>query len=98
MIELRLESGRTLRMSYGHPAADGRAFGEFGAGDFIDGVRVLEKRAVSYEQPFTYDILPASDSGTYFAAGVLVGSTLAEHSSSSLLSLPASAPVSSSPR
>jgi hypothetical protein len=25
---------------------------------------------------FTYDILPASDSGTYFAGGVLIGSTL----------------------
>ena len=27
-------------------------------------------------QPFTYDILPDSDSGTYFAGGTLIGSTL----------------------
>jgi hypothetical protein len=31
---------------------------------------------VPYEQPFTYDILPDSDTGTYFARGVWLGSTL----------------------
>jgi hypothetical protein len=31
---------------------------------------------VPYGHPYTYDILPASKSGTYFAAGVLIGSTL----------------------
>ena len=29
-----------------------------------------------YQHAFTYDILPDSDSGTYVAAGALVGSTL----------------------
>jgi hypothetical protein len=31
---------------------------------------------VPYRHHFTYDILPASDSGTYFAAGMRIGSTL----------------------
>jgi hypothetical protein len=30
--------------------------------------------------PITYDILPASESGAYFASGVLIGSTLASFS------------------
>lgn len=30
-----------------------------------------------YRHAFTYDILPASDTGAYFAGGALVGSTLA---------------------
>jgi hypothetical protein len=32
---------------------------------------------VPYPDAFTYDILPDSDSGTYLAAGALIGSTLA---------------------
>jgi hypothetical protein len=32
---------------------------------------------VAYDPTHTHDILPASDSGAYFAGGALVGSTLA---------------------
>ena len=35
-----------------------------------------KNEVVPYAHDFTYDILPASDSGTYFAGGALVGSTL----------------------
>jgi hypothetical protein len=76
MVELRLPHA-TLLLSPGHPTADGRTFGALGAGDRLDGVPVLGARVSAYDQPFTYDILPASDTGTYLAAGVLVGSTLA---------------------
>jgi hypothetical protein len=31
---------------------------------------------IPYEHAFTYDILPASETGTYYAAGALIGSTL----------------------
>ena len=31
---------------------------------------------VTYEQPYTYDILPGTDTGYYFAAGAMIGSTL----------------------
>jgi hypothetical protein len=76
MVELRL-SHATLLLSPGHPTADGRTFGALAAGDRLDGAPVLGARLVRYDQPFTYDILPASDTGTYLASGVLVGSTLA---------------------
>jgi hypothetical protein len=77
MVELRLAHGATLLVSPSHPTADGRSFGALAAGDRLDGVPVVAARLVAYDQPFTYDILPASDSGTYFAGGVLIGSTLA---------------------
>jgi hypothetical protein len=77
MVELRLAHGVSLLVSPSHPTADGRTFGALAAGDRLDGVPVAGARLVGYDQPFTYDILPASDSGTYFAGGVLIGSTLA---------------------
>ena len=76
VVELRLAHGATLRISLRHPTADGRSFADLVPGDFVDGVRVIGARFVDYDQPFTYDILPDSDSGTYFAGGTLIGSTL----------------------
>jgi hypothetical protein len=77
MVQVRLASGRTLTISPLHPTADGRTFRDLARGRLLDGVAVVEARVVAYHQPYTYDILPDSDSGAYFAAGVLVGSTLA---------------------
>ncbi len=76
VVELKLAHGPTLRISPRHPTADGRHFSDLVAGDVVDGVRVSAARLVDYDQPFTYDILPDSDSGTYFAGGTLIGSTL----------------------
>jgi hypothetical protein len=71
-----LASGQALEISAPHPTADGRTFGDLRAGDSLDGVAIRSVETVPYEHPFTYDILPASDTGAYFAGGVLVGSTL----------------------
>jgi hypothetical protein len=76
VVELKLAHGATLRISPRHPTADGRSFADLAPGDLVDGVRVISANLVDYDQPFTYDILPASDSGTYFAGGTLIGSTL----------------------
>jgi hypothetical protein len=76
IVELKLAHGATLRISPRHPTADGRDFGDLAPGDLVDGVRVIGARLVDYDQPFTYDILPDSDSGAYFASGTLIGSTL----------------------
>jgi hypothetical protein len=76
VVELQLAHGPTLRISPRHPTADGRHFADLTPGDLVDGVRVIGARLVDYDQPFTYDILPDSDSGTYFAGGTLIGSTL----------------------
>jgi hypothetical protein len=76
MVRVVFAGGAVLRESPRHPTADGRSFGELGAGDAIDGLRIVEVSRVRYEGSATWDILPDSDTGTYFADGVLVGSTL----------------------
>lgn len=76
VIHVELSTGSVLEISALHPTADGRSFGDLRAGDKLGGVEIERTSIVSYRQPFTYDILPASDSGTYFAGGVLIGSTL----------------------
>ena len=76
VVRVELESGRILEISPGHPTADGRTFGDLRAGDRLDGARVVSAELVPYMHGFTYDILPASDTGTYVAGGALIGSTL----------------------
>lgn len=76
VVHVELANGSILEISALHPTADGRTFGELRNGDSLGGVRVESARTVAYAHPFTYDVLPASDSGTYFAGGVLIGSTL----------------------
>jgi hypothetical protein len=78
IVELELAHGATLKISPRHPTADGRHFADLAPGDLLDGVRVIGARLVDYDQPFTYDILPDSDTGTYFAGGTLIGSTLSD--------------------
>lgn len=78
MMEVRLAHGVTLRITPRHPTADGRNFGDLARGNLLDGAQVVGARLVPYGEPFTYDILPDSDSGTYVAGGVLIGSALAE--------------------
>ncbi len=50
------------------------------AGDRLGELRIKDVDLVTYEHDFTYDILPASDTGYYFAGGALIGSTLASES------------------
>jgi hypothetical protein len=75
-VRIELEGGAVLEISAPHPTADGRHFGDLHRGDLLDGKRILTTAAIPYSYAFTYDILPASDSGTYVAGGVLIGSTL----------------------
>jgi hypothetical protein len=77
VVRVTVEGGRVLEVSPGHPTADGRSFGDLLSGGRIDPEhRVLSAVLEPYRFDATYDILPASSSGTYFAAGVLIGSTL----------------------
>jgi hypothetical protein len=75
---LSLDNGRTLEISAGHPTADGRLFGDVAPGDRLGEARVVGLKYVAYAYPFTHDILPASSTGTYFADGALIGTTLGE--------------------
>ncbi len=76
VIRVKLADGRSLEISAGHPTADGRTFGDLFAGTRLDGAAVEFVEVVPYTHPYTYDILPLSRSGSYFAAGLLIGSTL----------------------
>jgi hypothetical protein len=76
VMQVEFANGRSFAISSGHPTADGRTIGELAPGAVLDHNAIKSARLVEYEHPYTYDILPASDTGTYFAAGVLIGSTL----------------------
>jgi len=79
VMHVELEGGAVLEMSPGHPTAAGRPFGELGVGSLLDEQnKVVSARLVPYAHEATYDILPGSSTGSYFAAGALVGSTLKE--------------------
>jgi hypothetical protein len=78
VVHVELDDGRVLELSPGHPTADGRRFSELAAGTQLDeGHVVVSATLVPYRFARTYDVLPASSTGTYFAAGALIGSTLA---------------------
>ena len=51
---------------------------ELGPGDRLGDAEIVSVEMIPYPEPFTYDILPASDTGAYFAGGALIGSTLRE--------------------
>jgi hypothetical protein len=77
VLRITLTDGAILNISPGHPLANGNPLSSLSAGDNVDEqhrVRALELVPYSYER--TYDILPSSSTGTYFAAGTLLGSTL----------------------
>jgi hypothetical protein len=76
MVRLKLEDGRELLASPGHPVADGRTLGSLREGDIVDGASVLSVELVPYEEGYTYDVLPSGGTGHYWANGILLGSTL----------------------
>lgn len=76
VVRVRLDDGRSIEMSPGHPTAEGRTFGALAPGERLGSATIAGVERVGYAHAFTHDILPDSDSGTYFAAGAWVGSTL----------------------
>ena len=77
VVRVVLADGTVLHMSPGHLTADGRPFGELQAGSALDAQHaVVSAELVPYAYDATHDVLPASSSGTYFAGGALVQSTL----------------------
>jgi hypothetical protein len=77
VLRVEFESGARFEMSALHPTADGKPLSALGVGDELMGQRILRITRIPYQHSHTYDILPDSDTGTYFADGVLMGSTLA---------------------
>lgn len=77
VVRVKLANGAVLEISGTHPTADGRDFNGLRAGDDLGQVAIVSIERVPYPHPLTYDILPSSSSGSYFAGGALIGSTLA---------------------
>ena len=78
VVHVELAGGTVLEISAGHPTADGRTFADLLAGGRLDpNHTILSAEMVAYAHTRTYDILPGSSTGTYFAGGALIGSTLA---------------------
>jgi hypothetical protein len=77
MVHLKLGDGRELWASPGHRTADGRQLGSLAVGDIVDSSAVTAWELVPYAGERTYDLLPAGPTGTYWANGILLSSTLA---------------------
>ena len=77
VLRITLDDGAVLNISPGHPLANGRPLSSLRVGDSLDEQHVVRSsELVPYAYFRTYDILPSSSSGSYFAAGALLGSTL----------------------
>lgn len=77
VMRVKLSNGAVLEISAGHPTADGHTFGDLHPGSLLDEQhKVVSATKIPYEHDATYDLLPASDTGTYFAAGAQIGSSL----------------------
>jgi hypothetical protein len=77
VVHLQLDDGRELWVSAGHPLGDGRIVGQLQPGDVLDGAVVLSAERVAYRGGATHDLLPAGETGFYWANGILMGSTMA---------------------
>jgi hypothetical protein len=77
VIRVVLADGRAVVASPGHPTGDGRLVGELRPGDLLDGSRIVTADLLPYTGD-TWDLLPLSSTGEYWADGVLLGSTLFE--------------------
>ncbi len=76
VVHLVLMDGRVADISPLHPTATGSTVGALRTGDVYDGSVVKSATLIPYSGNRTYDILPAGDTGYYWANGILMGSTL----------------------
>jgi hypothetical protein len=77
VVRLVLADGRMVLVSPGHPTTDGTPVGQLRVGQRFEGTLVASAERIPYRGGYTYDLLPSGATGTYFANGVLLGSTLA---------------------
>ena len=75
-VHLVLDDGRQLWLSPGHPTVDGRRAGQLQTGDPLDGSAIRSAELLPYPSDATYDLLPAGDTGFYWANGILFASSL----------------------
>jgi hypothetical protein len=76
VVRLRLDDGREVAASAPHPLSDGRPIGEVGVGDVVNGATVVSRATLPYRGGRTFDLLPASATGSYWAGDIPLDSTL----------------------
>jgi hypothetical protein len=76
VVHLVLADGRQVYASPGHPLGDGRLLGSIAVGDTVDGASVTGAERVAYGSGTTFDLLPSGPTGTYWADGIPLASTL----------------------
>jgi hypothetical protein len=76
MIHLVLRDGRQIWASPGHPTSDGRTVSRLKKNTTYDGGAVEINESVPYGASATYDLLPAGETGFYWANGIQLASTL----------------------
>jgi hypothetical protein len=77
VVHVRLQDGRELYASPGHPSASGQPLADLVPGDVLDASTVVVAERVSYWDAATFDLLPSGPTGEYWANGILLRSTLA---------------------
>lgn len=76
MIHLTLSDGRQILVSPKHPTITGKPIEDLIVGELYDGKTIISKDLIPYSNTRTYDLLPAGDTGFYFANGIPLGTTL----------------------
>jgi hypothetical protein len=76
VVHLVLSDGRSLDVSPGHRLPDGRRLGDLRPGDTVDGATVVSADLEAYGGGATFDLLPTGPTGTYWANGIRLASTL----------------------
>lgn len=76
VVHLVLKDGREVWVSPGHPVQSGAPASSLKTGDVYDGSRITLAENILYWDSYTYDLLPDSDTGFYWANDIILGSTL----------------------
>lgn len=76
VTHLILEDGRELLVSPHHPIINQKEVYQLKKGQKYDDSIITDIKLVHYKYKYTYDLLPAGDTGYYWANYILMGSTL----------------------
>jgi hypothetical protein len=76
LARVLLADGRHVSASPEHPVQGGKLIAELVVGQPLDGSTITRIDIVDYAGSHTFDLLPAGSTGTYWADGVLLQSTL----------------------
>lgn len=76
VVAMTLQDGRTVRVSPEHPLVSDGVVGNVDVGASLDGSIVIDRQLVVPTGGATWDILPAGETGHYWANGVRLGTTL----------------------